>query len=74
VNTLCERAHDGPNLTAYVGLAVRWGDFGRENKKLLNEQLFYIITAAVNTHKNQERILEYLVLRKPNMKESEYSV
>jgi hypothetical protein len=45
-----EHTSDGPNLTAYVGLAVRWGEFGRrENKKLLNEQLFYVITAAINT-------------------------
>ena len=26
MDTLCERAHDGSNLTAFVGIAVCWGD------------------------------------------------
>jgi hypothetical protein len=33
VDTLCERAHDGSNLTAYVGVAVRWGDPGTQGKQ-----------------------------------------
>ena len=33
MNALCERAHDKSNLTAYVGVAARWGNPGTQGGK-----------------------------------------